>query len=246
MSESVSLTSALSKKTPWQRFHLWIVGDTPIITHAWSQKAKQEMLQKQVKGVKSGKEAKNPQEDFRSSLYEMIDKDGELIGYGFPAMALKKAFVSSAHKDKGIAKTDIRASLWLDADMVSCRPALAGAVCDMPLVRIWGDGPVMREDMVRVGAGVRKTAAFAYRAQFTHWAVRLSGRFNPVTVTPEAIGFLVDESGMGTGIGDWRVEKDGMFGAYHMAILEEEAAWNAFAAGKGPLPIAQNYEREAA
>jgi len=46
----------LSTKARFQPFNIWLVGDTPIITHAWSEKAKREMLQKQVKGPKPGKE----------------------------------------------------------------------------------------------------------------------------------------------------------------------------------------------
>ena len=47
-----------------------IVGDTPLIMHAWSEKAKREMLQKQMKATKtSAREAKNPVEDFIRSMY---------------------------------------------------------------------------------------------------------------------------------------------------------------------------------
>lgn len=51
-------------------------------------------------------------------------------------------------------------------------------MCDMPLVRIWGTDPEMREDMVKIGSGMTKTANLAYRAQFTHWAIRVTGEFN--------------------------------------------------------------------
>lgn len=47
-----------------------IVGDTPLIMHAWSEKAKREMLEKQMKKTKSSaREAKNPVEDFIRSMY---------------------------------------------------------------------------------------------------------------------------------------------------------------------------------
>src|SRR5216684_2446740 len=142
----VNLSAILSKKAIFQSFKIWIVGDTPLITHAWSQKAKLEMLSKQVKATKGGKEARDPQADYVSSLYEMGDGS-----FGFPATGFKNAVLSSAHKDKGIPRSTVMSALWIDAQMVRTRPALAGAICDMPLVRIWGGDPEMRDDMVKIG-----------------------------------------------------------------------------------------------
>lgn len=240
MAENISLTAALSKKPKFERFKVWLIGDTPIITHAWSKKAKDEMLAKQVKATRPGKEARDPDGDFVSSLYPM----GEGV-YGFPATGVKNAILSAAHKDKGIAKTDVTGALWINAEMVRVMPALARAICDMPLVRIYGSDPEMREDMVKVGKGLNKTASLAYRAQFTVWAMRITGRFNPTVLTPEGLAFLVEESGVKSGLGEWRNERKGMFGAFHMATADEEAAWDMFADRGGPLPIPGSY-REAA
>ena len=141
----ISLASLLSKKPTFISFTFWIVGLTPLIVHAWSEKARREMLGKQLKATKGGKEQRDPEADFVSSLYEMPG------GYGFPAMGIKNCILSGAHKDKGIARTAVMSALWLDAEIVSTRPALAGAICDMPLLRIYGDKPEMREDMVKIG-----------------------------------------------------------------------------------------------
>ena len=240
MTETPSLSAQLSKKTQFRGFKTWIVGDTPIITHAWSEKAKREMLQKQVKATKAGKEARDPQADFVSSLYEMTPGV-----FGFPATGVKNCILSAAHKDKGIARSGVMAALWINAEMVRVRPALAGAVCDMPLIRIYGTEPEMREDMVKIGAGLNKTANLAYRAQFTIWAMKVTGRFNPTVVTEEALAFLIQESGFASGLGEWRNERKGMFGAFHMADADEEAQWDAYASGAGPLPVPASY-REAA
>jgi hypothetical protein len=237
--ETQSLAGVLSTTATFKRFSTWIIGDTPLITHAWSEKARREMLQKQVKATKAGKEARDPQADFVSSLYEMGDK-----AYGFPATGVKNCILASAHKDKGIARSAVMAALFLDADMVRVRPALAAAVCDMPLVRIWGDQPLMREDMVKIGAGLNKTANLAYRAQFTVWAIRVSGRFNADVLTPEALAFLISESGIACGLGEWRNERKGFFGAFHLATAEEEAAWDAYTRG-GSLPVPEHMKQAA-
>lgn len=240
MSKTESLAASLSKKPTFKSFSVWLVGDTPIITHAWSEKAKREMLSKQVKATKAGKEARDPNADFVSSLYEMGDGS-----FGFPATGIKNCILSAAHKDKGIARSATMAALWLNAEMVRTRPALAGAVCDMPLVRIHGSKPEMREDMVKVGSGLNKTATLAYRAQFTTWAMKVTGRFNASAISAEQLAFLIQEAGMSYGLGEWRNERKGMFGAFHLADAEEELAWEDYAAKKGPLPATMQYQQAA-
>lgn len=234
-----SLSSSLTKKAKFKNFSVWVVGDTPLITHAWSEKAKREMLQKQVKAPKAGKEARDPQADFVNSLYEM----GEGV-YGFPATGLKNCILSVAHKDKGIPRSQVMSALWINAEMVRTRPALAGAICDMPLIRIHGGAPEMREDMVKIGAGLNKTANLAYRGQFTVWAMRVTGRFNADILGSEQLAFLIDEAGFACGLGEWRNERKGMFGAFHRANAEEEAQWEAFLQG-GELPLPVGYAQAA-
>ena len=130
--------------------------------------------------------------------------------------------MSSAHKDKGIPRYTVMTALWLNAQMVRVRPALAGAICDMPLVRVYGGDPEMREDMVKIGQGLQRKANLAYRAQFSVWALKITGRFNSSVLTAEALTFLINESGMASGLGEWRNERKGMFGAYHLGSVAEQ------------------------
>jgi hypothetical protein len=227
----VTLTEYYSKKQVWGRFRQWMVGTSPLICHAWSEKAKREMLAKMVKAVKPAKEERKPNEEFTSSLYEMGDGN-----YGFPVTAVKKCILSQAHKDRGIPKTTVQAGLWLDFEIIQQRPALAGALCDMPIVRIHGSEPQMREDMVRIKGRGGSTANFAYRAQFSNWAIRLTGKVDPEQVPFEVLCWLIQGGGLATGLGDWRNEKSGVFGGFRLATPEEAQQWEKFASGKGPLP----------
>jgi hypothetical protein len=99
----------------------------------------------------------------------------------------------------------------------------------------------MREDSVKIGSGLNKVASLAYRAQFTVWAIRLTAKFNPEILPPEALAFLVQEAGLASGLGEWRNEKKGVFGSFHLADADEEAAWEAFASGNGELPGSESY-----
>jgi hypothetical protein len=232
----VSLRALIKGKSTFKRFDVWIVGDTPLITHSWSEKARLEMLRKQVKAVKAaGREARNPEEDYENGLYEI--KKGV---YAFPTTATKLALMGAAHIDKGISKTSILSNVWLDCSMYKVRPALESAVCDMPLTRIYGAKPEMREDMVRVGAGLNKTSTLAYRPQFFPWAARITGRFNPTQVPAESLAFLFEEAGRACGLCDWRNEKRGVFGSFHLGSEEEEEAWMKFANGEGPMPVPES------
>src|SRR5208283_2284464 len=73
-----------------QTAHVQLVGDSPLIVHAWSKKAKQQMLDKQMKRAKQAKEAKDPQKDYEESLYRSPDG-----GYCFPAVGFKSAAVDA-------------------------------------------------------------------------------------------------------------------------------------------------------
>lgn len=79
-----------------------IVGDTPLIVHAWSAKAKKEMLDKQMKRPKLAKQAKDPKKDFEDSLYKLPDG-----GFGFPSVAFKAAAATAALSVDGIKKAEV-------------------------------------------------------------------------------------------------------------------------------------------
>ena len=52
-----------------------IIGDTPLIVHAWSEKAKKMMLDTQTGATKTkAKEARDPFDDFIQSLYWLEGK----------------------------------------------------------------------------------------------------------------------------------------------------------------------------
>lgn len=230
--EVVSLAQQLKRSPQIVRFRFWLVGTSPLIVHAWSEKSRKQMLAKHVKSTKAGKEARDPQQEFTDALYEMGDGT-----YGFPVTGIKRSVVSAAHKDKGIAKSVVQSALWLDTTIIRSRPALAGAICDVPLIRLYGTAPEMREDMVRIGSGLQKTAGLAFRPQFSRWAMRITGELNTSQMSVEQLIFLVQEAGRAYGIGEMRNEKCGAaFGSYRMASVEEEEEWERHAAGKGPVP----------
>jgi hypothetical protein len=170
-----------------------LAGDSPLICHAWSEKAKREMLDKQMKKAKQAKDAKNPHSDFFGSLYPMPDGDG----YGFPAVAFKSAAVDACSHIAGVTKVEARGAFHINGN----------------LIRIDGT-PTMREDMVRVGMG---TADIRYRGEFLDWSCTFCVRYNANVLSPEQICNLFNTAGFAVGVGEWRPEKNGSFGMFHIA-----------------------------
>jgi hypothetical protein len=174
-----------------QQIRIRLVGDSALICHAWSEKAKREMLDKQMKKAKQAREAKDPEQDYQQSLYRHPDG-----GYGFPAVAFKNAAVDACSSISGITKVEARGAFHIIGDMV----------------KIEGT-PTPREDMVRVGMG---TADIRYRGEFREWSADIDMRFNANVLSPEQIANLFNTAGFAVGVGEWRPQRDGSFGMFHV------------------------------
>ena len=70
--------------------------------------------------------------------------------------------------------------------------------------------------MVRIGMG---SADLRYRAQFNEWYMEMILEFNDGgEYTLDQIINVINAGGFGVGIGEWRPEKDGNFGRYHIEL----------------------------
>lgn len=199
-----------------QKVNLRIVGDTPLIMHAWSEKAKRMMLEAQM-GLANGKkkEPKNPVEDFIRSMYWLTDMPEEMTEeafneaisngarFGFPVTAFKQAAISAAYR-MGWAKdkVSLRGAFFIDSD-------------ENGMIEIHSDAPKMREDMVKVGMG---TADIRYRGEFANWYADMTISYNMNgNYSLENIMNIINAGGYICGVGEWRPEKDGQYGMFHVA-----------------------------
>lgn len=179
-----------------QHMRIVLVGDSPLICHAWDAKAKEMMLAKQMKQAAPAREAKDPEQDYEKSLYPHPDG-----GYGFPAVAFKSAAVDACSHVAGITKVEARGAFHITGD----------------LVKIDGT-PSPREDMVRVGMG---TADIRYRGEFRTWRATLELRYNATMLSEEQIVDLFNTAGFAIGVGEWRPERNGSMGMFHVATAGE-------------------------
>lgn len=181
-----------------------LVGDSPLISHKWSEKAKKEMLAKQMKKAKSAKEAKDPWMDYCESLYWLTpmpsrptEADVKSARFGFPCVAFKSAAVGACRFTDGIKMTEARGAFHVVGELA----VIEGL-------------PTMREDMVRVGMG---TADLRYRGEFSAWETTITVSYNAHALALEQIANLFNLAGFGVGVGEWRPEKDGSYGRFHVA-----------------------------
>ena len=193
-----------------QTFTLKIVGDSPLICHAWSEKAKLMMLQKQQKKATAGKEIRNPAREYANSLYWLSEKpdienmsDEEIHNaiqnghFGFPSIAFKAAAVDAGYQSGVLEKkTTARGAFHILGEFAEIEGT-----------------PTIREDMARIGMG---TADLRYRAEFKDWSTVLQIRLNGNAMSMEQVVNLMNIAGFACGVGDWRVAKDGTFGTFHV------------------------------
>ena len=145
-----------------------------------------------AKQAKKAREAKSPEHDYRESLYPHPNG-----GHGFPSIAFKAAAVSACRFADGGRMTGARGAFRIDGGVVKLKGK-----------------PTPREDMVRIGMGV---ADIRYRGEFRKWSADLAIRFNANALSAEQIVNLFNTASFGVGIGEWRPERNGRYGMFHVA-----------------------------
>ena len=191
-----------------QLLNLTLVGDSPLISHKWSDKAKKLMLDKQMKKAKIAREAKDPWEDFLESLYwvserpkKVTEKDLKAGRFGFPAVGFKSSAVDACSHVDGVTKVEARGAFHIIGDMIEIQGT-----------------PSIREDMVRIGMG---TADLRYRGEFKEWKASLHIRYNANVLSAEQVVNLFNTAGFAIGVGEWRPARDGSNGMFHVASTED-------------------------
>lgn len=209
------------RKLDMKEVKIRLVGDSPLIVHAWSEKAKRMMLEAQQKKATTKTKAKpdrDPFDEFVESLYwldgkpekntpeafEEAVKSGS-AKWGFPVGAVKQAANSAAYRLGWVKnQMELRGAFFLKTEWGE-------------MFQICGSTPVMQEAMVRIGMG---TADLRYRGVFENWFTDLTLVYNASgNVGLEQILNNLDAGGTTVGIGEWRPERDGDCGRFHVEAI---------------------------
>jgi len=205
-----------------ETFKLTIIGDTPLLCNRFSDRQKEKILDKQTKKATT-REAKNPAIDFIESMYWITEKptinydeeskkvkeiftkalkDG--AKFGFPSTGIKKAAATAGYR-AGLTK-----------DIVT---ALGFFHIRENLIEIQDCIPEMDESVTRIpatgGADIR------YRGKFDKWKMTFEIVCSKDVFPKEKVINLINYAGFSVGIGDWRPEKKGSHGTFHIAGNDE-------------------------
>lgn len=185
-----------------------VTGTSPLVTNAWSSKAKEMMLAGQQKSKSKGKAKvarpdKDPQADFEAAQYRL--PDGR---YGFPAAGFKGAIVSAGRLIEGVTMTLLKQCIIVIGEG------------PQQLVALEVDGPPeCWEQPVRIGPG---TSDLRYRPRYWPWAATLYVKYVASVLDLNSVVNLVGASGLG-GVGEWRPSAPkSMTGSYGMYEVTHE------------------------
>lgn len=171
------------------RVQITLRGITPLIPHAWSEKAKRQMPgHPDAPKEKVKKGPHKPKEEAEACLYKM--SRGRL---GMPAVAFKAAMVAACRFFKVPSMTEAKIILFVEGE---------GAE---QLVEIKHKKKILREDLPRNKASGGKVGSpdLRYRYALDGWSAVIVVRYIATRITRESIVALADAAG-NAGIGDWR------------------------------------------
>lgn len=197
---------------------LHIRGTTPLIVHAWDEKAKGMMRAKQQghASATDPKAPKDPRALIEGCKYLDVKKRDCV-----PAVSFKNAIVAAARFTEGLPMTFLRGALFVRGDTRDAN--------GVDLLTLSYSSITSREDMVRVGQG---TADMRYRPQYNDWSVDLPIEFDESVVSADIVANLVRRAGFSVGIGEWRPECDGTNGQFDIADSPAAAKGSGRKAGR--------------
>jgi len=172
---------------------------SPLVIHAFAEKAKQEIRDKQQKKAKRVKSERMPQEECDASKY--IDDKGRECA---PVTALKKSIISAATAFDDLTKTGLRQAVFVDS--------IANPGSPYVPIELHNGKPakgVMREDAVTIGINTR---GLTYRPEYKEWQLRIRVEYNSRMLGSEQLIALVDHAGWGVGICEGRPERTSALG----------------------------------
>ena len=175
----------------------YLYGATPLIMNRFSQKAWQELLLPSARKNRASLEQTlkhDPLAEFRGSVYKTTETSA--AAFHFPTGAFHKAIAQAAIDLPGAKRAQIeRLTKVIDVN-----------------VELFGL-PQIYMAMVR-NSDINRTPDVRTRAIFPEWACQINVSFVRSIIAPNSVANLIMAAGAIVGIGDWRSEKGGSFGAF--------------------------------
>lgn len=204
-----------------QEVKFYLIGTAPLIVHAFPEKSRKEMLDKQRKVAKGGRDARDPYAEVEASKYRLPEPHE---GDGFPAVGFKDAAVTACTSLADVTKVAARQAFRVAGIPMNRPGVLEGSFVRTALVPLIATEPVIREDVARL-SGPGRPPEMRYRPEYSEWGVILDVSINPQVVSIGQMATMFDAAGHGVGIGDYRPERDGDCGTFKLASEQEFLQW---------------------
>jgi len=174
-----------------------IIGTSPLIYHKWDEKAIKMIEDKQQKKATKGREARDPDAEYKNSFY--YDSEGNIA---FPARNIKQAIVGSARFLQDVKMTILRGAVFVKGDKDNMIPVIYKE-----------KDKHMRKDMVTVGMG---SADVRYRGELREWSMEFIIEYDGDLMSASQVVNLLQRAGFSQGLGEWRPEKNGDNGTFEV------------------------------
>jgi hypothetical protein len=198
---------------------LYLIGNAPLIVHAFPEKARKQMLDKQMKNAKGGRDARDPLAEVEAAQYLL--PDGR---HGFPAVGFKNAAVTACTSLADVTKVAARQAFRIEGLGMNTEGVLEGSFIRTALVPLIAHPPTIREDVVRL-SGPSRSAEMRYRPEYFPWGVELTAIINPQVISLGQLVSMFQAAGHGVGIGDYRPEKNGDCGTFDVVPEADFKKW---------------------
>jgi hypothetical protein len=212
----------------FDHLNVWIIGTNSLIINRFSKKqmiglpgsenfdgepAPEEAEDEGTKKKGAEKAPRNFQQDYLDSMYPLPEG-----GYGFPAIAFKRAIVGACRQTSQLDMTLANRIIFVEAPHVSITD---GFVTECVLIH--GE-PHMRKDVGR-NSNPQRSPRICCRAEFFPWSANLMIEFNASMVKKETIMKLIQFGGKCEGVGEQRPSAKhapGNNGRFRLAEAGEE------------------------
>jgi hypothetical protein len=210
---------------------VWILSDAPFYANRMAEKAKRELLLPRRARTRADLAAKlkhAPVSEFRSSPYlRRRPNGGGGIGFGphpaaappppAPADAPETYMMIRANSLKRAMET---AALRMPSSVAKAQIACLVSIVGGDYAPLWGI-PRLDMSVVRL-AGISRVPDIRTRARLEQWAVRARLSWLEPLLNLKKVEQLLQIAGMMCGLGDWRQEKGGSNGRFHVVEPDDE------------------------
>jgi len=180
-------------------------GDTSII---FNPKTAQTI--KEIEDAHAGKPKTKTIRKPRAEFQEKLDLRTISKGiYGFPCVGIKKSMITAAMRFQGGVMTVLRGLIFIE-----------GTKENPDFVPLTSRKKVVMRTDSGCPPGQRALHIF-YRPEVQEWKMVVPVIFNPDKITLESLVNMMAWAGTSIGLGSWRIENNGNYGAFHVESVKQ-------------------------